>query len=61
MTEETLKIEIVPALVSDRRCPDTSQPPHLLGSESFWCLTCNAYAEKCLDVEDGLVRDDSPF
>ena len=51
--EETIEIRCVPALVSDRRCPDTDQlvpvPPHLLGEEAFLCETCNAYANEYLN------------
>ena len=48
MSEETLKIEIVPALVSDRRCPAGN---HRLGDQVFWCLTCNVYANALAAAE----------
>ena len=42
MSDKELDVGFVPALLSDTRC---SQCGQLLGSEPFWCLTCNEYVE----------------
>jgi hypothetical protein len=41
-----IEVETVPALVSDQPCSACHQ---LLGSNSFWCLTCNEYAEGLIE------------
>ena len=45
---EQLDVRTVPLLLSDMRCFQCGQ---LLGSEPFWCLTCNAYVEMLMKVQ----------
>jgi hypothetical protein len=56
MTDETKRALLEAEF--HKPCPDPDQPTHLLGSEPFWCLTCNGFLEDHTDELErlGIIR-----